>query len=73
MAFDPSRIFTSSSGKVAAILSIAAVLGVLAAFAVRIFGYQKKFPNARPGPPLMGSKNGAQADEKPNEEPNEGE
>ena len=54
MAFDPSRAFTESSGKTAAILGIVALLAVLAAFALPLFGVQKKFP----GPPLMGDRNG---------------
>lgn len=53
MVFDPSKVFTESSGKTAAIMCIVAVLAVLAAFAVRMFGFQKKFP----GPPLMGNRN----------------
>lgn len=54
MAFDPSRVFSESSGKTAAIMGIIAMLAVLAAFAWRMFGFQKKFP----GPPPMDNDDG---------------
>lgn len=59
MAFDPSRVFTASSSKTAAILCGIAMLGVLGAFAFRMFGFQGKFPGPPPLPP-----------QKPSGEPN---
>ena len=52
MALDPSKVFTQLSGEVAAVLGVIVAVGVLAVFAVRIFGFQKKFP----GPPRTGDK-----------------